>query len=180
MPERLPPPQPRPKPAPFAPGAFSRTPIITTTTPSDSRCPPPDFTIGLYERSLLTRLDRPLSLVPRTNLARLQVSVPRKDPPHPIRNQDWRTWPSPRHERLGSPIVSPTRLQSQPTRSLPPKRLSTPRSALGVSPSSRRLLPDAPALTRTGLSPAGLTQLPRRNTAGAYPLTDVTSIDICR
>ena len=35
-----------------------------TTTPSDPRCPPLDFTVGLYERSLLTRLDRRVSLVP--------------------------------------------------------------------------------------------------------------------
>ncbi len=67
----------------------------TTTTPSDSRCPPLDFAIGLYERSLLTRLGRRVSLVPRSDLARVQVSIPRRDPPHPIRNQDWRTWPSP-------------------------------------------------------------------------------------
>ena len=35
-----------------------------TTTPSDSRCAPLDFTTGLYERSLLTRLRRRVSPVP--------------------------------------------------------------------------------------------------------------------
>ena len=74
---------------------LAATPIITTTTPSDSRCPPLDFTIGLYERSSLTRLGRRVSLVPRSDLARVQLPIPRRDPPHPIRNQDWRTWPSP-------------------------------------------------------------------------------------
>lgn len=33
--------------------------------------PPLDFTTGLYERSLLTRLDRQVSLVPRSDLARV-------------------------------------------------------------------------------------------------------------
>jgi len=37
------------------------------------------------------------------------------------------------------------------------------RSTIGISPSSRGLLPGAPAFTRTGLSPAGLTQLSRPN-----------------
>ncbi len=55
-----------------------------------------------------------------------------------------------------------TRLQSQPTRLLPPKRLSTPRLAARISPNDRGLLPGAPALTRTGLPPAGLIQLARR------------------
>src|SRR5579863_5187344 len=35
-----------------------------TTAPSDSRLPPLDFTTGLYERSLLTRLARRASPVP--------------------------------------------------------------------------------------------------------------------
>ncbi len=87
--------QARSKRGPFAPDAFSWAPILTTMGPSDSRCRPLDFTTGLYERSLLTRLGRRVSLVTRSDLARVQVPVPRRDPPHPIRNQDWRTWPSP-------------------------------------------------------------------------------------
>ena len=58
-----------------------------------------------------------------------------------------------------------TRLQSQPARLLPPKRLSTPRSASRLSATGWGLLPGAPALTRTGLTPAGLCQLSWRNTA---------------
>src|SRR5215469_14025661 len=47
--------------------------------------------------------------------------------------------------------------------SLPPKRLSTPRSALEVSPAGRGLLLGAPVLTQAGLPPAGLVELPGRN-----------------
>jgi len=50
--------------APFAPGALLCTPITTTTTPSDSRCAPLDFALGLYKRSSLTRLHRRVSPVP--------------------------------------------------------------------------------------------------------------------
>jgi hypothetical protein len=68
-----------------------------------------------------------------------------------------------------------TRLQSQPTRSLPPKRLSTPRSARRLSTTNRGLLPGTPASTRTGLTPAGLIQLSRRTMAlrayGSHRLT---------
>src|SRR5207244_13509406 len=85
----------RSKQGPFAPGALFCAPILTTTAPSDSRWAPPDFAIGLYERSLLTRLPRRASLVPRPDLARVQLPVPRRDPPRPIRIKDWRTWPSP-------------------------------------------------------------------------------------
>jgi hypothetical protein len=46
---------------------------------------------------------------------------------------------------------------------LPPKRLSTPRSARRISPTSRGLLPGTPVSTRTGLTPAGLDQLAGRN-----------------
>ena len=80
---------------PSLPARCSARRSSATTTPSDSRCAPLAFAIGLYERSLLTRLRRRASPVPRSDLARVQVSVPRRDPPHPIRNQDWRTWPSP-------------------------------------------------------------------------------------
>ena len=48
----------------------------TTTTPSDSRCPPLDFAIGLYERSSLTRLDRRVSLVPIRPYARASLHTP--------------------------------------------------------------------------------------------------------
>ena len=57
---------------------------------------------------------------------------------------------------------------------LPPKRLSTPRSARRISPTNRGLLSGAPVLTRTGLSPAGLDQLAGRNTHPAYGVPRVT------
>src|SRR5271156_3371536 len=52
MPLRLPSPEARSKSGPFPPGALCCTPISGTTTPSDSRCPPRAFTIGLYPWSL--------------------------------------------------------------------------------------------------------------------------------
>jgi len=51
----------------------------------------------------------------------------------------------------------------RPARLLPPKRLLTPRSARDLSITNRGLLPGSPAITRTGLSPAGLVQFPGRN-----------------
>jgi len=51
----------------------------------------------------------------------------------------------------------------RPARLLPPKRLSTPRSARRLSTTDRGLLPGSPAITRTGLPPAGLVQFPGRN-----------------
>jgi hypothetical protein len=51
---------------------------------------------------------------------------------------------------------------------LPPKRLSTPRSARQISPTNRGLLLGAPVPTQAGLTPAGLVQLSGRNTAKSY------------
>jgi hypothetical protein len=56
----------------------------------------------------------------------------------------------------------------RPARLLPPKRLSTPRSARRLSATNRGLLPGAPAITRTGLSPVGMVQFPGRNTSLLY------------
>ena len=51
----------------------------------------------------------------------------------------------------------------RPARLLPPKRLLTPRSARRLSTTNRGLLPGSPAITRTGLAPAGLVQFSGRN-----------------
>ncbi len=56
----------------------------------------------------------------------------------------------------------------RPARLLPPKRLSTPRSARRLSATNRGLLPGAPAITRTGLSPVGMVQFPGRNMSRSY------------
>ena len=56
----------------------------------------------------------------------------------------------------------------RPTRLLPPKRLSTPRSARRLSTTNRGLLPGPPATTRAGLTPAGLIQSSGRNIARSY------------
>src|SRR5680860_209162 len=50
----------------------------------------------------------------------------------------------------------------RPARLLPPKRLLTPRLARHLSTTDRGLLPGSPAITRTGLTPAGLIQLSGR------------------
>ena len=50
----------------------------------------------------------------------------------------------------------------------PPSGLSTLRLDGRISPSTRSLLPGAPALTRTGLSPARVIQLSRRTTRSLY------------
>src|SRR5215471_15704854 len=67
MPLRLPSSKARSKQGPFPPGASCCTPISGTTTPSDSRCPPLDFTIGLYQRSSpdAGQADGPLLFQPR-------------------------------------------------------------------------------------------------------------------
>ena len=64
----------------------------------------------------------------------------------------------------------------RPTRLLPPKRLLTPRSARHLSATNRGLLPGSPAITRTGLSPAGLVQLPGRNIWGTVAAAMVTTV----
>ena len=54
--------------------------ISSTTTPSDSRCAPLDFTTGLYERSLLTRLRRRASPVPNQAVRTCRSPYPGGDP----------------------------------------------------------------------------------------------------
>jgi hypothetical protein len=94
--------------------------------------------------------------------------------------------PSPRHERLGSPVVSLTRLQDsclvalRPARLLPPKRLLTPRSARRLSATNRGLLPGAPAITRAGLAPAGLVQFSGRTMQPSLVMTARVSTFVLR
>jgi hypothetical protein len=56
----------------------------------------------------------------------------------------------------------------RPARLLPPKRLSTPRSARRLSTTNRGLLPGSPAITQAGLTPAGLVQLSGRTMPPVY------------
>ena len=51
----------------------------------------------------------------------------------------------------------------RPARLLPHTGLLTSRSARQISPTNRDLLLGAPVPTQTGLTPAGLIQLPERN-----------------
>ena len=56
----------------------------------------------------------------------------------------------------------------RPARLLPPKRLSMPRAARRLSTTNRGLLPGSPAITQTGLAPAGLVQLSGRTMGTPY------------
>ena len=64
-----------PKSGPFPPTWFIPA-INGTTTPSDSRCAPSGFTIGLSTRSLLTRLHRRASPVPNAPLCTCRSPYP--------------------------------------------------------------------------------------------------------
>ena len=67
----------------------------------------------------------------------------------------------------------------RPARLLPPKRLSTPRSARRLSTTNRGLLPGSPAITQAGLTPAGLVQLSGRTMAAQRRALDIcTTSDI--
>ena len=108
---------------------------------------------------------------PEPSRAYVPLPVPRKDSTKGMSGSPvGRMLPSPGRERLGSSVVSVTRLQNsclmalRPARLLPPKRLLTPRSARRLSATNRGLLPGVPAFTRTGLAPAGLVQFSGRNT----------------
>jgi hypothetical protein len=58
------------------PGARGSVPLPGTMAPSDSRCAPLNFTTGLYERSLLTRLSRRASPVPGQPLRTCRPQYP--------------------------------------------------------------------------------------------------------
>src|SRR5688572_10127756 len=51
MPSPLPPAEATPPQGPFPPAALFVATLVGTTTPSDSRCAPPAFALGLYGRS---------------------------------------------------------------------------------------------------------------------------------
>ena len=84
--------------------------------------------------------------------AHVPPSVPREDPPGQNRNVTRRTWPSPRHDRLGSSTVSLTRLQGS------------------LHATARVLAPSKEAFD-TPLSPPPLSDEPGPATgrSGAYP-----------
>ena len=62
----------------------------------------------------------------------------------------------------------------RPAHLLPPKRLLTPRSARRLSATNRGLLLGSPAITQTGLAPAGLVQLSGRTIGQAYGRSSLT------
>ena len=102
------------------------------------------------------------------------LPLPRKDPTMGMSGTPvGRMLPSPCNERLGSSVVTVTRLQDsrlsalRPVHLLPPKRLLTPRSARHLSTTNRGLLPGSPAITQMGLAPIGLVQLSGRTILAA-------------
>jgi hypothetical protein len=176
MPSRLPARPARPKSGPF-PGARAAITLPNTTTPSDSRWPLPDFTTGLYRQSLLTSLTRRASPIPNETWRTCRSPYPEGTRPRASAELASRADMGLHRDMSGSapPFVYLTRLQNsdrmvlRPARLLPPERLSTPRSARHLTTANRGLLPGSPAITRTGLSPAGFVQLPGRNTTRQYP-----------
>ena len=65
---------------PSLPARYAARRSSGTTTPSDSRCPPPDFTIGLYERSLPDEAGQTGLSCSGPDLAHVPLPVPRRDP----------------------------------------------------------------------------------------------------
>ena len=61
--------------------------ITSTMTPSDSRFPSLDFTIGLYERSLPTRLGRRASPVPNHTVRTCRSPYPGRTRPEASRER---------------------------------------------------------------------------------------------
>ena len=148
---------------PFAPPALFVAGLVTTTVPSDSRCAALVFAGGLYEPRCPDsgRADGPLVF--------RSAPCPRAAPPTPPRPAcayvsglgAHQTWPSPRHDRLGSRIVNLSRLQASldvAARGLAPsvEALDTPLGPRELSPRAWGLLLGAPALTEAGLAPAGV------------------------
>jgi len=145
---------------PSLPACLSRRSAVLRP-PSDSRCPPRDFTIGVYPGLCSSEL-----------CARADPRTPRG--PAELTPDQGSTSMGLHRERLGFSVATVTRLQDsrrvtlRPAHLLPPKRLSTPRLARHLSATNQGLLPGAPVPTGTGLSPASPVQLARRNTSAAY------------
>src|SRR5437899_5153015 len=84
MPSPLPPAEATPPQGSFPPAAFFFTAIIGTTAPSDSRCAPAAFALGLYGRSLPDVGCADGSLVFRTAPSALAAPhTPPRLPEHP-------------------------------------------------------------------------------------------------
>ena len=102
----------RPPQGPFAPRALFVARLAATTIPSDARCARFAFTIGLYEPRALTRAAQTGLSCSVPLPVRVLRPLPRRDLPRDLRTETRQTWPSPRHDRLGSRVVNLTRLQA--------------------------------------------------------------------
>jgi len=93
--------------------------------------------------------------------ARVLRPLPRRDPPHVCPRTGVRgTWPSPRHDRLGSRMVNLSRLQASlhvAARVLASSKeaLDAPLGPRGFRHAPWSLLLGAPGFTEAGLAPAG-------------------------
>src|SRR6185312_3150290 len=148
---------------------FVHPAVFGTTSPSDSLSTIRPFRLRLIDRLLPQRwaVEEGLSCS-ASSLRSVPCPIPRGVPAQPPVFPRCPS-PSPRNDRLGPPLRlsadTLSRLQASllmiTARTFAPsrKRLSTVRSAPRVSPRRWTRLPGAPALTRTGLSPAGSMQL---------------------
>ena len=97
----------------FPPVALVVTTSRGTTTPSDARCAARVFTIGHTRASAPTRAAQTGLSCSVPLRVRERRPVPRRDRPHVRpRTGVQTTWPSPRHDRLGSRIVNLSRRQA--------------------------------------------------------------------
>src|SRR5882672_3446254 len=163
MPSPLPPAEATPPQGSFPPAAFFFTAILGTTAPSDSRCAPPAFALGLCGRSLpdVGCADGLSCSAPL--LQRVLLPIPRRDSAR-IRTSPRSAWPSPRNARLGSRIVGVTRRQASlhvAARAVAPHPRLSPRWAFDapLGPNASRL--------RAGACYRALRRLPGRD---SHPL----------
>ena len=155
MPSRVLAPTPCPPQGSFPPAALCCTALRGTITPSDSRCAAPAFTFGLCESRCPDSgcADGPLVCSPPCPRAapRTPPSPPARTPP----DQAQETWPSPRHEQLGSRVVTVSRLQA-----------SLHVAARGLAPSVEAFdtpLGPQPSPAVPGVCYSALRRLPRRD-----------------
>ena len=136
MPSLLPSVEASPKQGAFPPMAFCCAILLGTIPPSDSRCAPDAFAIGLYAWSLLDGRHRRVSPVPQRTVHTCRSLYP-GEPRCAIGGV--RIEPGLRRDMLGSALAlslcrgGRIHLMLRPTCSLPPQRLLTPRLTARLS-----------------------------------------------
>ena len=100
------------KAGPFPPAAFFVATIRGLRSPRTSAAHDSTSPSAYTRRSALTKAaqtDLSCSVPLRAHVLR---PIPRRDLPHHLRTETRQTWPSPRHDRLGSRVVNLSRLQA--------------------------------------------------------------------